>query len=108
MIKTRAWQIAPPEIEAALLAHPEIVDAAVIGVPAKDGDEAPRAYIVKRPGGSITEQEVLAHCGSRLARYKAITGGIIFVDALPRNASGKLLKRELRERAKVEMRSSKL
>ncbi|KAK3676144.1 hypothetical protein LTR78_003894 [Recurvomyces mirabilis] len=107
LIKVRGFQVTPPELEGLLLDHSGIVDAAVIGVPApqeKDG-ELPRAYLVRRPGGDgkLTEQEVHAYMQEKLASYKQLTGGIVFSDAIPKNASGKILKRVLREQAKKEM-----
>jgi len=109
LIKVRAFQVAPPEIEAVLMDHPDIVDAAVIGVPASDSDsERPRAYVVRRPGTDpkkLTEDVVLEYVKPRLTRYKWLDGGVKFVDAIPKNASGKILKRILREQAKKEMRS---
>lgn len=105
MIKVRGFQVAPPEIEAVLLTHPNIVDAAVIGVPAAkelDG-EAPRAYIVRRPGtgpNDLTEKDVVEFAAKQLAKYKRLAGGVRFVSTIPKNASGKILKRILREEAK--------
>lgn len=114
LIKVRAFQVAPPELEAVLIGHPQIVDAAVIGVPdgegREDGGQLPRAYVVKRPGNEgdrLTEDEVKRHLASKLTRIKRLEGGVVFVDAIPRNASGKILKRVLREWAKKEM-SAKL
>ncbi|KAL5339936.1 hypothetical protein BJX70DRAFT_362323 [Aspergillus crustosus] len=108
LIKVRGFQVAPPELEAVLLSHPGIVDAAVIGVQTFEGDEElPRAYVVRRPGTgtgtALTEEEVKDYLGGRLAKYKALTGGVRFVEAIPKNASGKILKRVLREQAKKEV-----
>jgi acyl-CoA synthetase (AMP-forming)/AMP-acid ligase II len=109
LIKVRGFQVAPNELEGVLLSHPQIVDAAVIGVPAfsiRDG-EMPRAYVVRRPGSEealrLTEKDLVEYVGTRLAHFKALTGGVKFVDAIPKNASGKLLKRMLREEYKKEM-----
>jgi acyl-CoA synthetase (AMP-forming)/AMP-acid ligase II len=107
LIKVRGFQVAPPEIEAVLLTHPAIVDAAVIGVPAAsalDG-EAPRAYVVRRPGTSPDElaaRDVYDWVARKLAKYKRLDGGVQFRDAIPKNASGKILKRLLRDEAKRE------
>ncbi|KAL3429387.1 hypothetical protein BDV09DRAFT_44458 [Aspergillus tetrazonus] len=106
LIKVRGFQVAPPELEAVLLSHPLIVDAAVIGIKDKreDGNELVRAYVVRRPGKGegLTEDEVKGYFGQRLAKYKALTGGVRFVEAIPKNASGKILKRMLREEAERE------
>lgn len=107
LIKVRGFQVAPPELEAVLLSHPEIVDAAVIGVQfGRDESELPRAYIVRRPGlngAKLTEKEVKEYSQKRLAKFKSLEGGIKFLDAIPKNASGKILKRILREQAKKEI-----
>lgn len=107
LIKVRAFQVAPPEIEGVLLSHPLIVDVAVIGVkhPIELESEAPRAYVVKAPGPegkALDETQVKKWCAERLAKYKELTGGVVFVDAIPKNPSGKILKRVLREAAKKE------
>ena len=103
----RGFQVAPPELEGTLLDHPDIVDAAVIGVPDpqnKEGSEAPRAYLVRRQGGDKpSTQEVYAFMKERLASYKMLSGGVVFVDEIPKTPSGKILKRILREQAKKEM-----
>jgi acyl-CoA synthetase (AMP-forming)/AMP-acid ligase II len=112
LIKVRAFQVAPPEIEGVLLSHPHIVDAAVIGVkhPAEPETEHPRAYVVKRPvpeSHSLDEKKVKAWCGERLASCKELTGGVKFVDTIPKNPSGRILKRVLREMAKKELEQDK-
>ena len=85
--------MAPPELEAVLLAHPDIVDCAIIGVRLKGvhQDESPRAYVVRRHGTHITEQEVKDVVSKQLASYKALTGGVVFIDEVPKSASGKIL-----------------
>lgn len=109
LIKVRAWQVAPPELEAVLLSHPQIVDAAVIGIQySKDEGQLPRAYIVKRPGSDgdgLNEGKVKRFMDVRLAKYKRLDGGVIFMNAIPKNASGKILKRLLRDEAKKELKA---
>lgn len=104
--------MAPPELEAVLLSHPQIIDAAVIGVsiPGRDG-ELPRAYVVRRPGPEgvkLTEDEVKKYLASRLAKYKALTGGVKFTDSIAKNASGKILKRILREDSKKDLENGQI
>ena len=104
LIKVRGFQVAPPELEGVLLSHPQIVDAAVIGVPSPNGDDqVPRAYVVRRPGATLTAAEVKKHLAGKLARFKHLEGGVIFVPSIPKNASGKIIKRLLRDDAKKEM-----
>ncbi|KAK5731678.1 hypothetical protein LTR17_011149 [Elasticomyces elasticus] len=100
-------KVAPAEIEGVLLAHPAVVDVAVIGVD-KDGEEVPRAIVVGKPGEEVTESEVRDWVAGRLAKYKWLNGGVRFADAIPKTASGKILKRLLREEAKREGREAKL
>lgn len=112
LIKVRGFQVAPPEIESVLLSHPHIIDAGVIGVKlaGDDANEHPRAYVVRRPGpegAKLDEEAVKALCAEKLAKYKTLTGGVRFVDAIPKNASGKILKRVLREMAKEELEGGK-
>lgn len=107
LIKVRAWQVAPPELEAVLLSHPQIVDAAVIGVQfSRDESQLPRAYVVRRPGSDenlLNEEEVKKFMEKRLAQYKRLDGGVKFVEAIPKSPSGKILKRLLRDEAKREL-----
>jgi 4-coumarate--CoA ligase len=106
LIKVRGFQVAPPELEAVLLANEDIVDCAVIGVKLnpKTDNESPRAYVVRREGASMTEDAVKALISERLASYKALSGGVVFVNEIPKSASGKILKRVLREEAEKEMK----
>ena len=102
IIKYKALQVAPAELETVLLSHPLIADAAVIGVPGNH-TELPRAYVVadrKR----IDEEKIKAFVKERVADYKQLRGGVVFVDAIPKNASGKILKKDLRALAQKEAR----
>lgn len=100
VITVRAFQVAPVELEGVLLSHPNIIDAAGIGIKlASDDSEFPRAYIIPRAGARLTEEQVMAHVEERLAKYKRLEGDVKFIDSIPKNASGKILKNALREQA---------
>lgn len=96
MIISGGVNIYPAEVEAALHAHPAVADAAVIGVPDDQWGESVKALVQLRPGASVTPEELIAFCGERVAGYKK-PRSIDFVDELPRDAAGKLLKRRIRE-----------
>ena len=104
MIKVRGWQVSPAELEAALLLHPDISEAAVVGIRLKQSDEAelPRAYVVKDPDSDLSECEVKRFMALRVARYKNLDGGVAFVDTIPRSSAGKILKGRLRDQAAAE------
>jgi len=95
MIISGGENIYPAEVENALYAHPDVSDVAVIGVPDERWGEVPKAVVVRRPGSTLSEEELLAFGRTRIARFK-VPGSVDFVHALPRNTSGKVLKRELR------------
>jgi 4-coumarate--CoA ligase len=86
LIKVKGNQVAPAELEALLLEHHQIADVAVIGVP-KDGDEAPRAYIVLKAdsNGKVQGSEIAAWLAKRVTKYKRLEGGVVFVDSIPKN-----------------------
>ncbi|MEI7055045.1 long-chain fatty acid--CoA ligase [Nocardioides sp. CCNWLW239] len=86
----------PAEVESALYTHPAVAEAAVIGVPDERWGEVGRAVVVRRSGSDLTQDELLGHLDGRLARYK-IPKTVVFVDDIPHNASGKLLKSRVRE-----------
>ena len=83
------------EIEDVLYKHPSVLEAAVIGIPSERWGETPMAIIVPRAGASPTSDEIRAHCRERMAHFKT-PGRVEFVEALPRTATGKLKKFELR------------
>ncbi|HXY43531.1 MAG TPA: long-chain-fatty-acid--CoA ligase [Acidimicrobiales bacterium] len=95
MIVSGGENVYPAEVENALLAHAGIADAAVIGVPDDTWGEAVKAIVVRKDGAEVTAEELIQFCHGRLAGYKC-PKSVDFADTLPRNPSGKLLKRELR------------
>ena len=97
MIVSGGENVFPREVEELLVRHAEIVDAAVIGVPDDDFGQRLRAFVVRAPGATISDDDVRDHVKANLARFK-VPRDVDFVDELPRNPSGKILKRELQER----------
>ena len=95
LIKVKAFQVAPAELEALLVDHPQIVDAAVIGRPDDESGEVPIAFVVAVPGADIDEAGVKAFVAEQVATYKQL-GEVQFTEAIPKSASGKILRRELR------------
>lgn len=96
MIVSGGENIYPAEIESALFEHDAIADTAVIGIPDEQWGESVLAFVVTKPGASVTVDALIDFCRSRLAGYK-IPRRVEFIDAVPRNASGKALKKDLRE-----------
>ena len=97
MVISGGVNIYPREIEDHLMTHPAVQDVAVVGVPDEEWGEALRAFVVVRAGCTLTAAEVADHCRAALADYKR-PRQVVFIDELPRNPTGKVLKRELRER----------
>jgi acyl-CoA synthetase (AMP-forming)/AMP-acid ligase II len=96
LIKYKGFQVAPAELEALLLTHPGIADAAVIGVYNDDGNEVPHAYVVRQPTATgLSAGEVMMYVAEQVAPYKRVRQ-VTFIDGVPRAASGKILRRELR------------
>ena len=96
MIVSGGENVYPAEVENALFDHPAIGDVAVIGVPDEKWGEAVKAVVVLKPGFTGSEQEIIAHSRTKIAGYK-IPKSVDFAEVLPRNPTGKLLKRELRK-----------
>jgi 4-coumarate--CoA ligase len=97
LIKVKGFQVAPAELEALLLTHPSIMDAAVIGVPDEEAGEVPKAFIVVRPGDDLSADHVQDFVSQHVATYKQVRV-VEFVDSVPKSASGKILRRMLRDR----------
>ncbi|MCW2700381.1 MAG: hypothetical protein JWQ45_1916 [Blastococcus sp.] len=98
LIKYKGYQVAPAELEAVLLGHPEIADAAVIGVPEKEtGEELPKAFVVRAPGSELSEQAVMAYMAEKVAPHKKIRL-VEFIETVPKSAAGKILRKDLKAR----------
>ncbi|KAL4868294.1 hypothetical protein BDV12DRAFT_185981 [Aspergillus spectabilis] len=102
LIKVNALQVSPAELEAVLLSHDGIADAGVVGAITADGQECPRAYVqVRDEGGSkLSEGDIQGYMKDCVAKHKQLTGGIKFVNEVPRLASGKLHRKVLKEWAR--------
>ena len=96
LVRYKGMQVSPSELEHLLLTHPEIVDAAVIGLQGEMAGELPRAYVVRSPGSDLNEQQVVDFVNSQVASCKKLRGGVIFLSAIPKLASGKILRRQLK------------
>ena len=96
MIVTGGENVYPAEVENALFGAPGVADAAVIGVPDEKWGEAVKAIVVPKPGEQPDAEAIIAHCRAKIAGYK-VPKSVDFTDALPRNPSGKVLRRELRK-----------
>ena len=97
LIKYKGYQVAPAVLEAVLLEHPSIADAAVIGVLDDDGQEVPKAFVVRQQGAELDADAVMAHVAAHVAPHEKVRQ-VEFIDAIPKSASGKILRKDLRAR----------
>ena len=97
IFKVKYEEVAPVDVEDGLMKHPSIVDAAVTSTPARDNeaDHECLAYVVRGRASQVTAQELVDYIASRMAHHKAPTGGVVFCESIPRNAIGKIVRREL-------------
>ncbi len=101
LIKYKGYQVPPAELEALLLTHDKIADAAVIGVKDDEGEEVPKAFVVKQAAGAdLTEDEVMLFVAERIAPHKKVRA-VEFIESIPKSASGKILRKDLRAREKA-------
>ncbi|XP_072396016.1 uncharacterized protein [Diabrotica undecimpunctata] len=104
LIKVKGFQVAPAELEEIIRDFPDVLDAAVIGIPHDLEGEIPRAYIVAKPNAKIDVDQLKNHVHAKVAPYKQLKGGISIVDSIPKNASGKTLRRELKQMYEEELK----
>ncbi|XP_035686016.1 4-coumarate--CoA ligase 1-like [Branchiostoma floridae] len=100
LIKYKGLQVAPADLEAVLLGHPGVQDVAVIGLPDDEAGEVPKAFIVKKTD-DVTEQEIVDYVAGKVAPFKKLRGGVEFVKEIPKSASGKILRRTLRDKSRI-------
>ena len=96
LIKYKGFQVPPAELEALLVAHPKIADVAVIGVPDDEAGELPKAFVVLAPGQEVSVEEIQEYVAEHVAGYKQVRI-VEFTDEIPKSASGKILRRMLRD-----------
>lgn len=89
-------KVSPSELEDVLRRHPAVLDVAVIGVPDDAAGELPRAYVVQKPGSSVTKKDIIEFVEAKVAVHKRLNGGVVFIDSIPKTTTGKLLRRELK------------
>lgn len=97
IIKYNAFQVSPTEIEAILQTNPKIKEAAVIGIPDDTRGEIAIALVVKQPNVDLTEKEIVDYVAEKTSRIKHLHGGARIVDSLPKNAIGKIVKKDLKK-----------
>jgi acyl-CoA synthetase (AMP-forming)/AMP-acid ligase II len=100
LIKYKAYQVAPAEVEAVLLSHPAVADAAVVPSPDEEAGEVPKAFVVLKDDASA--EELMAFVAARVAPYKKVRR-VEFLEAIPKSATGKILRRVLVERERAAM-----
>jgi len=93
LIKYKGNQVAPAELEELLLTHPAVADAAVVGIPDEEAGELPKAYVVGKPNHTCHPKELHDFLEDKIAPHKRMRGGIEFIQAIPKTASGKILRR---------------
>lgn len=97
LIKYKGYQVAPAVVEAVLLEHPAIADAAVVGANDEDGQEVPKAFVVRQADAELSAQDVMDFVASRVAPHEKVRL-VEFIDVVPKSASGKILRKDLRAR----------
>ncbi len=95
LIKYKGYQVPPAELEALLLTHPQIADAAVIGVLDEEGEEVPKAFVVLQDGAALSEADVIAFVAERVSPHKKVRK-VAFISTVPKSAAGKILRKDLR------------
>ncbi|XP_045188977.2 uncharacterized protein LOC123546613 [Mercenaria mercenaria] len=101
LIKYKGFQVAPASLEDVLLRHDAVADTGVVGLPDEDAGELPRAYVVRKAGKEVTEEELVEYVNGLVAPHMKLRGGVEFVTEIPRTPSGKILRKTLREKAKA-------
>ena len=96
LIKVKGNQVSPTELENLILELPEVADVAVVGIPDMAAGELPRAFVVLKPGAKVSEEDVLQQVNPKVTHYKKLAAGVRFIETIPRNANGKVMRNELK------------
>ncbi|XP_021201629.2 probable 4-coumarate--CoA ligase 1 [Helicoverpa armigera] len=96
LIKVKGNQVSPTELENIIMERPEVADVAVVGVPDPLAGEVPKAFVVLKPKQKLTEKDITDLVAQKLTRYKHLDGGVVFLESIPRNAAGKIMRNELK------------
>ncbi|RZC42127.1 AMP-binding domain containing protein [Asbolus verrucosus] len=96
IIKYKGFQVSPTELENILIEHPAVEEVAVIGIPEEKAGEVPLAFVIKQPGKDVTEEELIRYVSDNVSTEKRLYGGVKFVTQIPKNSTGKILRRELK------------
>lgn len=108
LIKVSGLQVAPAELEAVILSHPAIADVGVVGVSDSfDAQEKPRAYVQLKEAVAVGAEELQEWLQTKVAKHKYLTGGVVFIDAVPKSPAGKIQRKVLREWAKKDAQQGK-
>ncbi|XP_021186405.3 uncharacterized protein LOC110373457 [Helicoverpa armigera] len=107
LIKYKGYQVAPAAVESTVLTHSGVAECGVVGAPDEAAGELATAFVVKKPGATLTENELLEFTNARLSPVSRLHGGVIFVDDIPKNPSGKIMRRALKQKL-LQRNKSKL
>ncbi|XP_076765334.1 uncharacterized protein LOC143432552 [Xylocopa sonorina] len=100
LIKVKGFQVPPAELEALLRMHPDVLEAAVIGIPNERCGEVPKAFVVPKPGSKPKAEDIQNFVKGKVSDFKELQGGVTFVEGIPKSMTGKILRRELKEKYK--------
>ncbi|XP_062537188.1 uncharacterized protein LOC134205685 [Armigeres subalbatus] len=103
LIKYKGFQVPPAELEAVLMKHPKVKDAAVIGIADERVGELATAFVVKEPGKEVSEEEIKAFVAEHVSQQKQLHGGVRFINEVPRTATGKILRKDLVPKVKAKL-----
>ncbi|XP_072050904.1 uncharacterized protein [Amphiura filiformis] len=107
LIKYKGSQVAPAELEELLLTNPAVADAAVIGIPDEEAGELPKAFVVLKGTEQVTEEDIAKFVAGKVAPQKKLRGGVEFLETIPKSASGKILRRQLRDQERKKRTKAK-